>query len=254
LDTNWSGCTATCGPSSSETAIDKGGNEYKNFTVTTPASNGGAACPPQESRPCSKKCKVDCKGSWSTCDSEYGAGVQTYTVTTAPSPDGAACPYNNNDRRFCNGKSGSRSGLMFLKDNGSGMDWRKGTSDWWCIHPEGGSNKMGFGLVLYDGCYVDQDRLRYTITYDGGIIPAHGWGWCLGDRGEKVKNKKGEEFVRPTWGTGDCLKFGTEYGGDVRLKSITDASRHNYCLQPLEDDNAQSVPVVLKPCTMKIIY
>jgi hypothetical protein len=86
----WGSCSAACG----------GGTQ--DFTVTTPAANGGAACPTSP-RPCNEQscaAPINCQGSWGACSASCGGGLQSFNITTAPANGGAACP--NPLTRPCN--------------------------------------------------------------------------------------------------------------------------------------------------------
>jgi len=81
--TGWSACSA--------------GTQNQSFVVTTPAANGGVACPAVRTR--SQSCvvpppPVNCAGSWPSSWSTCTNGVQskTYLVTTTPANGGSACP------------------------------------------------------------------------------------------------------------------------------------------------------------------
>jgi hypothetical protein len=87
-----SSCTATCG----------GSNIPRTFTITTAASNGGAACSSTngaaETKTCnSQACPVNCVGSWgawaSSCTATCGGAAipRTFAVTTAAANGGTAC-------------------------------------------------------------------------------------------------------------------------------------------------------------------
>jgi len=43
--------------------------------------------------------KLDCKGTWSTCD--FTTGLQTYSVSILPNSLGEQCKYNTGDVQFC---------------------------------------------------------------------------------------------------------------------------------------------------------
>eukprot|EP01052_Picozoa_sp_SAG31_P015833 SAG31_NODE_1028_length_10273_cov_22.700413_4_plen_1559_part_00 len=94
----WSDCSQPCG----------GGTQHRTFTVTTPASNGGTACPATVSQACNTiGCPVDCSGSWSSwsaCSAQCGGGIQArnYTIHVQPSNDGAECPSETQQHRICN--------------------------------------------------------------------------------------------------------------------------------------------------------
>jgi hypothetical protein len=89
--TNQGSCSKFCGP----------GEQTQSRTVTTPAANGGAACPPLTQKvPCNlRECNnVDCAVSdWSAydpsvCTSTSKSKTHTRTVTTAKVDYGAECP------------------------------------------------------------------------------------------------------------------------------------------------------------------
>jgi hypothetical protein len=84
-------CSKACG----------GGTRMRTRTVVTPASGGGAACPPlTESEPCNTQscdpvdCAVSDWGDWGACSKSCGGGVHTRkrTVVTQPANGGKACP------------------------------------------------------------------------------------------------------------------------------------------------------------------
>lgn len=79
---SWGSCSAACG----------GGTQ--DFTISTPAANGGAACPTSP-RACNEQscaAAVNCQGSWGNCSAACGGGMQSYNITTPPANGGAACP------------------------------------------------------------------------------------------------------------------------------------------------------------------
>ena len=84
----WGGCSVGCG----------GGTHTRSFTPTTAASNGGAACPADETRHCNTQaCKVDCEGvfgGWRGCSVGCGGGTQSrsFIASTIVSGGGAECP------------------------------------------------------------------------------------------------------------------------------------------------------------------
>jgi len=82
----WSGCS----------------NGNMTYTITTPASGGGAACPYQSGQvqPCAQA--VNCVGSWGACSATCGGGSQTYTITNPASGGGAACSYQSGQVQSCN--------------------------------------------------------------------------------------------------------------------------------------------------------
>jgi hypothetical protein len=87
----WSACSVTCGA----------GTISRDFTVQTPAANGGTACVSTDgfrsTDTCSNSaCPVHCVGAWSqwtTCTKTCGSGTttRTFAVTTAASSGGNAC-------------------------------------------------------------------------------------------------------------------------------------------------------------------
>ena len=79
---SWSTCSASCG----------GGTQ--NFTVSTPAANGGNACPTSPRMCNTQSCTfpVNCAGTWGACSVNCGGGTQNFTVITAPANGGTACP------------------------------------------------------------------------------------------------------------------------------------------------------------------
>jgi len=90
----WGACSQSCG----------GGTKTRTYTVATPASGGGQACPvtdgQNEQAVCNTQpCPVNCQGGWgewSACSrNEQGYRTQTYTVTRPAANGGAACPIGN---------------------------------------------------------------------------------------------------------------------------------------------------------------
>ena len=85
----WSGCSADCG----------GGKQTRKYYITTPASNGGTACPEsngttQEQDCNTQNCGIDCEVSaWSDWgDCEAGTISRTRTIITAAEGNGQGCP------------------------------------------------------------------------------------------------------------------------------------------------------------------
>jgi hypothetical protein len=75
-------------------SVCTGNPPTKTFTITTPASGGGKACPTSPS-----SCPVNCQGTWSSCDSP--AKTQKFTITTPASGGGTNCTDANNTVRDC---------------------------------------------------------------------------------------------------------------------------------------------------------
>ena len=90
---DWSECSETCG----------GGTKSREYSVNTPAENGGEECPKEdgenENESCNTQgCPVDCVGSWgawSNCSKKYGDGnkFREYTITKQASNGGDECPH-----------------------------------------------------------------------------------------------------------------------------------------------------------------
>ena len=101
----WGACGAQC------SAVDGGDGvttmKQRVRQVTTPAANGGQACPAlAESTPCNtQRCPVPCSvsawGSWGACAVTCGGGWRnrTRTVVTAAAHAGSACPALNDGLR-----------------------------------------------------------------------------------------------------------------------------------------------------------
>lgn len=90
---NWGACSAAC----------NGGTQ--TYTITTPASGGGAACPfaTGATQACNTQaCPVNCVGSWQPCTQPCGGGTSTFVVTTPAANGGSACIANNGDVMACN--------------------------------------------------------------------------------------------------------------------------------------------------------
>jgi hypothetical protein len=107
-DFNASGaCSASCG----------GGTQIQTYRITTPAANGGTACPYAngftQSQACNtERCPVDCQGAWSafgSCSLPCGGGTQSknFTISTPAAYGGKACPYPNGftQSQACNTQS-----------------------------------------------------------------------------------------------------------------------------------------------------
>ena len=90
-----------------------GGLQFRTYSVSTPASGGGAECDRASSEPMSKPCGTNCTGNWgprspvgsiwSTCSG--GSQKRTYTVSTDASDGGAECdiPHGTSETRSCGG-------------------------------------------------------------------------------------------------------------------------------------------------------
>ena len=97
----WNSCSESCGD----------GAQQRDYTVSTPAQNGGAACPTesQETQSCSDgPCPVNCDGAfgdWGGCSEACGGGTQSrsFAVTTAASNGGTACPAD--ETQSCNSQA-----------------------------------------------------------------------------------------------------------------------------------------------------
>ncbi len=92
---NWGACTAACG----------GGT--RTYTVTAPATYGGAACAASNGtvQACNTQAcvvPVNCVGSWGACSKTCGSGTQTFTVTTPAANGGTSCSYANGATQTCN--------------------------------------------------------------------------------------------------------------------------------------------------------
>ncbi len=93
-----------------------GCSQTRTYSISVPASGGGAACPFADGETQTRTCaagscvaRVDCQGSWSSygsCSASCGDGTQTrtYNVTRPASGGGAACPFADGatQNRACN--------------------------------------------------------------------------------------------------------------------------------------------------------
>ena len=69
-------------------------NGSQTYTVTTPASGGGAACPAVDGA--TKTCGTPCEGTWSAFAAcSNGKQTQVYNVTKQPTGGGKECPLTN---------------------------------------------------------------------------------------------------------------------------------------------------------------
>ena len=93
---DWRECSVGCG----------GGTQSRSYTPTIPASNGGTACPEDQTQDCNTQaCAVNCKGvfgDWRECSVGCGGGTQSrsFTPTTEAINGGTACP--EDQTRDCN--------------------------------------------------------------------------------------------------------------------------------------------------------
>jgi len=239
----WYGCTAPgcLDPNNGNVVSTTSGTQYRNWENAKGPFNNGAACPAIDSTSCSNTCQINCQGDWTGCDRVFGTDLQTYyRRKDAANGGNGNCP-GHGAQQWCDGQT--NNGRMCIKTWGN-----YGTGSWWCLHSQEGYPANGRGLVLYQGCAFDSDknRLRYNIASDGIIRHNYWTEFCLGNNGQSEGG-----YVRPTWGSGNCIKFGTGGGGIIRSKG---GNYHNYCLQPITDNNSNSTSVVLKPCTMDIVF
>jgi len=93
---SYGSCSAACG----------GGNRTRTYTVTTPASGTGAACPFANGQTLNQSCNtgacaspvvLNCGGYWTSygsCSASCGGGTRSrnFIVTQLPQNGGAACP------------------------------------------------------------------------------------------------------------------------------------------------------------------
>eukprot|EP01047_Picozoa_sp_COSAG01_P079211 COSAG01_NODE_14935_length_1393_cov_18.225657_1_plen_325_part_01 len=86
----YSSCSLSCGS----------GVQSRTFSVTTQASNGGAACSIShgtvQNQPCGSPCPINCVGawgSWGSCSATCGGGTQirSFSTITAAANGGSAC-------------------------------------------------------------------------------------------------------------------------------------------------------------------
>lgn len=95
---SWSACSETCG----------GGTQYKSYTITVPAANGGRECPHIDGdvvvqrcneQPCATHCEGHWSPSWSPCNETCGGGTQfkSYTITVPAANGGRECPHAEGD-------------------------------------------------------------------------------------------------------------------------------------------------------------
>jgi len=75
---------------------------FQTYTVTTPASGGGAECPYSNGQSVACSQPVNCVGSWGACSRTCGGGTMTYTITQQASGGGASCPYQAGQTQSCN--------------------------------------------------------------------------------------------------------------------------------------------------------
>ena len=157
-DTNYSGCTAACGPASTETEPTRYGTEYKYYRKTSDPINNGAACPTQpEPHPCSKPCQIDCAGGWDP-DSNNTLGLGWRRYKRRPNSNVGSCP-SDNYTDTVNG--GSQTGIP--KNSG-------GTNKY--IHPKDGWPANGWQIVYWDGA-SNENRLKWNFQSDGSIQSVH---------------------------------------------------------------------------------
>jgi len=94
-DWNYSVCTAElCKNGNIETRELIPGTRTKSWKGGTEAINGGKICAemhPPELEDCSRKCNIDCEGSWSACSPACGPGEQTYNISKEKKNNGNDC-------------------------------------------------------------------------------------------------------------------------------------------------------------------
>jgi hypothetical protein len=155
-DTNYSGCTATCSPASTETDRTRYGTEYKYFNKISDPINNGAVCPTQaDSRSCSKSCDVDCTGSWSDSNNALGLGYKTYTRRA--NSNVGNCPANNDGE-----VTPSQAVATGIPKNSSGK----------FIHPRDGWPANGWQIVYWENG-PNENRLKWNFLSDGRIHSVH---------------------------------------------------------------------------------
>ncbi len=92
---SWGACSQTCGTGE------------QTYMITSPATNGGAACAFSNgaTRSCNTQAcvaDINCTGSWGACSKSCGSGMQTFLVTTAAQGNGSQCSVSDGSTRVCN--------------------------------------------------------------------------------------------------------------------------------------------------------
>jgi hypothetical protein len=232
--TAWGSCNATCG----------GGNETREYLITTAAAYNGTDCPYTNNtldyRPCAPNpCPVDCIGNWTAwgdldaCNATCGGGWESraFIITTEAAYGGQTCTQANNTVEWqacattdcpghcvgswtawdsCNATcgGGQQSRVFYVihdaSHNGTVCDAVNGTVGWQACNTSPCPMACIGSWGAWGACSAECDGGQQTRTFTITTPAAHGGVSCNWTNGELGVQDCNTQACTPQQGAAEC--------------------------------------------------